>query len=56
MGDAFSVPFILSWSELKKRTHDRDILKIKACKSNDPNDWKQFKKLRNIVSSEIRLA
>ena len=36
--------------------HDRDILKIKTCKFNDPNDWTQFKKLRNIVNSEIRLA
>ena len=36
--------------------YDRDILKIKACKSNDPNDWTQFKKLRNIVNSEISLA
>ena len=33
--------------------HEGDILKIKACKSNDPNDWTQFKKLRNIVNSEI---
>ena len=29
---------------------------IKACKSNDPNDWTQFEKLLNIVNSEIRLA
>ena len=36
--------------------YDRDILKIKACKSNDPNDWMQFKQLRNIVNSEISLA
>ena len=36
--------------------YDRDILKIKAYKSNDPNDWTQFKKLRNIVNSEISLA
>ena len=36
--------------------YDRDILKIKACKSNDPNDWTQFKKLRNIVNSQISLA
>ena len=36
--------------------HDQHILKIKACKSNNPNDWTQFKKLRNIVNSEIRLA
>ena len=43
-------------SELKKRMHDQDILKIKASKSNDSNDWSLFKKQRNIVNSEIRLA
>ena len=36
--------------------HDRDILKIKTSKSNDSNDWSLFKKQRNIVNSEIRLA
>jgi hypothetical protein len=36
--------------------HDRDILKIKASKSNDSSDWTLFKKQRNIVNSEIRLA
>ena len=51
---ARSSPWITS--ELKKRMHDRHMLKIKTCKSNDPNDWTQFKKLRNIVTSEIRLA
>ena len=51
---ARSSPWIAS--ELKKRMHDQDILKIKACKSNDPNDWTLFKKLRNIVNSEIGLA
>ena len=49
-----SPPWITS--ELKKRMHDRDILKIKASKSNDSNDWSLFKKQRNIVNSEIRLA
>ena len=49
-----SSPWITS--ELKKRMHDRDILKIKASKSNDSNDWSLFKKQRNIVNSEIRLA
>ena len=34
---ARSSPWITS--ELKKRMHDRDVLKIKACKSNNPNDW-----------------
>ena len=49
-----SSPWITS--ELKKRMHDRDILKIKASKSNDSNDWSLFKKQSNIVNSEIRLA
>ena len=49
-----SSPWITS--ELKKRMHDRNILKIKASKSNDSNDWSLFKKQRNIVNSEIRLA
>ena len=31
-------------SELKKRMHNRNILKIKAIKSKDPFDWIQFKK------------
>ena len=43
-------------SELKKRMHDRDIVKIKASKSNDSNDWSLLKKQRNMVNSEIRLA
>ena len=51
---ARSSPWITS--ELKKRLHDRDMLKIKTCKYDDPNDWTQFKKLRNIVNSEIRKA
>ena len=43
-------------STLKRRMHDRDILKIKASKSKNPGDWMQFKKQRNIVNKEIRLA
>ena len=38
----------------KKRMHDRNILKIKAIKSNDPDDWMRYKKQRNLVNSEIR--
>ena len=51
---ARSSPWITS--ELKKRMHNRNILKIKAIRSNDPFDWMQFKKHRNIVNNEIRLA
>ena len=43
------------WAK-ETNAYDRDVLKIKARKSNDRNDWTQFKKLRNIVYSEIRLA
>ena len=52
---ARSSPWITS--TLKRRIHDRDILKIKASKSKNPSDWMQFfKKTRNIVNKEIRLA
>ena len=50
---ARSSPWITS--ELKKRMHDQHILNIKACKSNNPNDWTQFKKLR-VDESKIRPA
>ena len=49
-----SSPWITS--ELKKRMHNRNIQKIKAIKSKDPIDWMQFRKQRNIVNNEIRLA
>ena len=32
------------------------FLRFKAYKINDPNDWTQLKKLRDIVNSEFRLA
>ena len=51
---ARSSPWITS--KLKKRMHNRNILKIKSIKSKDPFDWMQFKKQRNIVNDEIRLA
>ena len=35
-------------SELKKRMHNRNILKIKTIISKDPFEWMQFKKQRNI--------
>ena len=52
----FHLPWIRACSELRKRMHDRDILKIKASKSNDSRDWTLYKKQRNLVNSEIRLA
>ena len=36
--------------------HDRDILKIKAIKSNDPAVWAQFKRQRNIVYRAAKQA
>ena len=49
-----SSPWITS--ELRKRIMIEIFLKFKAYKINDPNDWTQFKKLRDIVNSEFRLA
>ena len=43
---ARSSPWITS--ELKKRMHNRNILKIKTIRSKDPFEWMQFKKQRNI--------
>ena len=37
--------------------HERDILKIKAIRSEDRYyDWAAFKKARNSVNNEIKLA
>ena len=51
---ARSSPWITS--ELKDLMHSRDILKIKAIRSNDPRDWALFKKQRNLVNKQIQLA
>ncbi|XP_068680643.1 uncharacterized protein [Montipora foliosa] len=42
-------------SELKKRMHERDIMKLKAIRSKNPQDWGEFKQLRNKVNSDIRI-
>ena len=42
--------------ELKKCLHARDILKLKATRSGDADDWRNFKKLRNTVNSKIKRA
>ena len=49
-----SSPWITS--ELKKRMHERNIAKIKAVRSNNSSDWRNFKRTRNTVNSEIKLA
>ena len=51
---AFRSPWITP--ELKKRMHDRDILKLKASKSKDASDWLRFKQSRNQLNIDIRLA
>lgn len=43
-------------SDLKKLMHQRDVLKIKAIRSKDANDWKIFKKYRNFVNSQIKIT
>ena len=34
----------------------RDVLKIKAIKSNNPIDWANFRRMRNIVNTNIKSA
>ena len=41
---------------LKKRTHPYNILKLKAVRSKNADDWLKSKKCRNAVSNEIKLA
>ena len=36
--------------------HERDLLKMKANRSNYSNDWRIFKTLRNQVNYEIKQA
>ena len=36
--------------------HQRDSLKLKVIRSNDPNVWLDFKKKRNTVNKEIKKA
>ena len=43
-------------TELKQLMHQRDVLKIKAIQSKNPQDWSAFKKARNTVNNDIRHA
>ena len=38
----------------KKRLHARDILKLKATRSGDADDWPEFKKLLNTVNKILK--
>ena len=40
----------------KKRVHERDIMKLKAIGSKNPQDWGEFKLLLNKVNSAIRIV
>ena len=42
-------------SELKKRMHERDIRKLKAIGSKNPQDWAEFKRPRNKLTVISRL-
>ena len=44
------VPWITS--DLRKGMRDRDVAKRKAIKSNNPQDWAMFKRLRNRINGE----
>ena len=43
-------------SSLKKLMHKRDILKLKAIRSENPSDWREFRKHRNFVNSQVRIT
>ena len=43
-------------SNLKKLMHKRDILILKAVHSKNPSDWREFRKHRNFVNSQVRIA
>ena len=39
-----------------KSMNDRDVLKIKAIRSNDLSDWRVFRNCRNTVNNDVKLA
>ena len=47
-------PWIIS--ESKKHMHERDIIKLKAIHSKNPQDWGEFKRLHNKVNRDIRIV
>ena len=36
--------------------HERDIMRLKAIRSKNPQDWGEFKRLRNKVNCKIKIA
>jgi len=50
----FKSPWITQ--QLKQRMHERNVLKLKAIRSNDPSDWRALKKCCNAVNNEVKLV
>ena len=46
------VPWVTS--DLRKGMRDRNVAKWKAIKSNDPQDWAVYKRLRNKINGEVK--
>ena len=53
-GRGLKAPWITA--ELKELMHQREVLKIQAIQSKNPQDWSAFKKARNIVNNDIKRA
>ena len=49
-----NVPWITT--DLQEGMCDRDVVKLKAIKSNDPHDWAVYKRLRirNEINGEVK--
>ena len=43
-------------AELKKLINEKHKMKARANKSSNPNDWEQFKKLRNLINNRLKEA
>ena len=50
--DQAKVPW--NTSDLRKGMRDRDVAKRKAIKSNNPQDWAMYKRLRNRINGEVK--
>ena len=46
----------MDYFRVEKSMHERDIMKLKAIRSKNPKDWGEFKRLRNKVTSNIKIA
>ena len=48
------VPWVTSDLRKGMRDRDRDVAKRKAIKSNNPQDWAVYKRLRNKINGEVK--